>query len=294
MKHLLYLTFGILLLAGCSGPKAIFSYDQEEKAAPSRVTFENKSEKAEAYSWDFGDGSTSEDPSPDHRYTHSGKYTIVLEAKKGKRRNISKKEILVEAPSTCLVAIETPMGNMIVQLSDATPGHRDNFVKLAEEGFYDSLLFHRVIDGFMLQGGDPQSRNAAPGQPLGSGGPGYQIPAEFVDSLVHVKGAIAAARTGDAVNPEKKSSGSQFYIVQGKPVDKAMLSMMENRNGFRYTEDQKDAYLEFGGTPFLDRNYTVFGHVVEGMEVIDRIAAVKTGRGDRPETDIWMKVHVIK
>jgi peptidyl-prolyl cis-trans isomerase B (cyclophilin B) len=183
---------------------------------------------------------------------------------------------------------------MTLKLSDETPQHRDNFIKLAEEGYYDGLIFHRVINGFMIQGGDPNSRNAAPGAQLGSGGPGYQVPAEFVDDLVHVKGAIAAARTGDNVNPQKMSSGSQFYIVHGKPMTEQELTMMESRKGIRYTPAQREAYLTHGGTPFLDRDYTVFGQVIEGLEVIDKIAASATDRGDRPKEDITMKIVVIK
>ena len=198
------------------------------------------------------------------------------------------------APETCLIEIQTSYGNMTVKLYDETPLHRDNFIKLAEEGFYDGLLFHRVINGFMVQGGDPQSRNAASGMPLGSGGPGYQVAAEIKPDLVHMKGAIAAARTGDAVNPEKKSSGSQFYIVQGRPMSEQELEIMEERKGIHYTPEQRKQYETEGGTPFLDQEYTVFGQVIKGLEVIDAIAGVQTDRNDRPREDISMKVVVIK
>jgi peptidyl-prolyl cis-trans isomerase B (cyclophilin B) len=129
---------------------------------------------------------------------------------------------------------------------------------------------------------------------LGSGGPGYQVPAEFVDSLVHIKGAIAAARTGDNVNPERKSSGSQFYIVEGSPVDNSALSMNEKRKGFTYTEAQRAAYLEKGGTPFLDRDYTVFGHIISGFDVLDKISKVEKDARDRPKTDVKMTIKVIR
>jgi peptidyl-prolyl cis-trans isomerase B (cyclophilin B) len=199
--------------------------------------------------------------------------------------------IQVTAPEHCLIEIETEFGTMLAELYNATPKHRDNFTKLAEEGFYNDLLFHRVIPNFMIQGGDPNSRNAKPGQSLGFGDPGYLVPAEFVDSLAHIKGAICAARTN---NPEKKSSGSQFYIVQGGPVSEQLLNQVEQMKNFHYTPEQRKAYLEHGGTPHLDRDYTVFGHVVKGLDVIDKIAATQTSQGDRPVKDVKMKIRVIK
>ncbi len=194
----------------------------------------------------------------------------------------------------CMVEITTPFGVMVAELYDATPKHRDNFVKLVEEGFYDGLLFHRVIDGFMIQGGDPNSKTAANGVPLGTGGPGYTVPAEFVDSLIHIKGAIAAARLGDGANPEKASSGSQFYIVQGAPVPESTLTMLERRKGMLYTDEQRQAYMEIGGTPFLDRDYTVFGRVISGLEVIDKIAQVQKDARDRPVENVTMTIKVIQ
>ena len=291
---LLACAFLILVLSACNAPKAFFSYKLEKEVAPARIKVENKSENAESYLWDFGDGTTSEEATPEHRYKSSGKFELVLIAKKGNKTNKMEKEIIIDAPSKCLIEVETPLGNMIVQLNDATPLHRDNFVKLVEEGFYNDLLFHRVINGFMIQGGDPNSKNADANARLGSGGPGYQVPAEFSDSLAHVKGALSAARQGDQVNPEKKSSGSQFYIVQGKPVDEQTLNMMESRNGMKYTAEQKEIYANQGGTPFLDSEYTVFGMVIEGLDVIDKIAEVQTLPGDRPQENIWMKMRVIK
>ena len=282
------------LLAGCGRPLAKFSYDGDEDHAPARISFDNQSEKAESYEWDFGDGNFSGEEEPTHEYRTSGNYLVTLKATKGKKASVVQQRILIDAPERCLVEIETDYGNMVVWLYDATPEHRDNFIKLAEQQYFDGLLFHRVIQGFMIQGGDPNSKNAKPGQALGQGGPGYTVPAEFVDSLVHVKGALAAARTSDAVNPEKRSSGSQFYIVQGRPVTEQDLQMIEGRKGFRYTVHQREAYLQSGGTPFLDRDYTVFGQVIEGLEVIDRIAAVATEPGDRPKEDVKMKVRVIK
>ena len=290
----MFYLFVITLLTACGNPIADFIYDGEEKVAPADVKFINQSKDADSFVWDFGDGTTSSEASPSHTYSSSGNYTVTLKATKGDKTTVTEKRILIQQPLDCLVEIETEYGNMTVQLSNATPQHRDNFIKLAEEGYYNDLLFHRVIDGFMIQGGDPNSKNAPPGQPLGTGGPGYTIPAEFVDSLVHVKGALSAARQGDRVNPEKRSSGSQFYIVQGKPLTDQELDMMQTRKGINYTPQQREAYKKLGGTPFLDRDYTVFGKVIKGLEVIDKIATVQKDGRDRPTTDVKMKVRVIK
>jgi len=282
-----------LFFMGCNRPLADFNWSGEQ-TAPSTIAFSNQSEKAESYQWDFGDGGQSDEANPEHRFGNSGNYEITLTAYRGKKKRSTRKRIQVAPPERCLVEIKTSFGLMVVHLSDATPKHRDNFLKLAEEGYYDSLLFHRVISGFMIQGGDPESRNAVPSKPLGMGGPGYQVDAEFVDSLFHLKGALAAARKGDAVNPERKSSGSQFYIVQGQIPSPAQLDQIEARIGFRYPTGIRQKYLELGGTPFLDRQYTVFGRVIEGLEVVDRIAQVPTGPSDRPRDDVWMTIRIIR
>ena len=192
-----------------------------------------------------------------------------------------------------IVELTTAYGTMELQLYASTPKHRDNFVILGKQGYYDSLLFHRVINNFMIQGGDPASKGAAPNVLLGNGGPGYTIPAEFVDSLIHLKGALAAARQGDGVNPQKASSGSQFYIVQGQPVKLNMLQQMQARTGQKYTEAQQEAYATQGGTPHLDGSYTVFGRVILGLEVIDKIAALQTA-GSRPVKDVVMTIRLKK
>lgn len=283
-----------ITLASCARPVAKFSVGGEKRVlAP--VQFDNGSQKATQYRWAFGDGSSSEAESPTHKYKASGSYTVQLTAinDKGKEKTVEKK-ISIDPPKACLAELETEFGSMIIELYDATPKHQDNFVKLVEEGFYDSLLFHRVIQNFMIQGGDPDSKDARPGQPLGSGGPGYTIEAEFVDSLIHLKGALAAARTGDAVNPQKRSSGSQFYIVQGQPLTAEMLDRIEAQKGIRYSKEQREAYMEMGGTPFLDREYTVFGRVVEGFDVLDQAASVQTDGRDRPVKDVTMKIRLIR
>lgn len=263
--------------------------------APTSLVFGNQSKGAVSYLWNFGDGNTSNEERPSHRYRSSGNFDIQLTAtNESGRSETATKSVQIKAPEACLVEIETAFGFMVVRLSDATPKHQENFLKLAENGYYDSLLFHRVIDGFMVQGGDPDSKKAEPGQALGSGGPGYTVPAEFVDSLVHVKGALAAARLGDNANPQKASSGSQFYIVQGRSVSESALNQTEAQKGIRYSNEQRKKYLQLGGTPFLDREYTVFGQVIEGLDVIDKIAKVAKDRRDRPNDNVYMKIRVIK
>jgi cyclophilin family peptidyl-prolyl cis-trans isomerase len=189
------------------------------------------------------------------------------------------------------IKIITDSGVIIVRLYNKTPRHRDNFLKLVKEHFYDSLLFHRVIDEFMIQGGDPQSKNATAGEMLGSGDVEYTIPAEFDTALFHKKGALAAARNN---NPEKASSGGQFYIVQGKKYTNEELSMIEMQSGQKLSTAKKIVYKKIGGTPFLDMNYTVFGEVEKGLETIDKIAKTSIDGNNRPVNDIRMKMEIIK
>lgn len=196
-------------------------------------------------------------------------------------------------PKHDFVKIKTSKGECIIMLYNQTPKHRDNFLKLSKEGFYNGTLFHRVIKEFMIQGGDPDSKTAKAGQALGSGDLGYRVGAEFRDSLFHKKGVLAAARDN---NPQKESSASQFYIVQGKKWTDATLNdvQLKRMNGRIIPESQRKIYKELGGTPHLDQNYTVYGEVVSGIEMIDEIAGVKTGSSDRPVEDISMVVSVLK
>ena len=190
------------------------------------------------------------------------------------------------------VLIETNKGDIEIVLYDETPLHRDNFIKLVEEEYYDGLLFHRVIDKFMIQGGDPKSKGSRQGAALGMGGPGYTIPAEI--GIPHLRGTVAAARTGGPSNPNKESSGSQFYIVHGRTYTDQELDAMELRNKVKYNETQRQIYKEEGGTPQLDMEYTVFGEVVTGMDVVDVIATVQKDSRDRPVEDIVMTKVSIK
>lgn len=289
-----FLVLVLSIAVGCNRPVSKFKVAEEEKPAPAEVQFSNESRKADFYKWYFGDGDTSFLENPTHTYYKPGEYEVTLEAINEKKSTKRTKKLMVASPEKSLVEIETPHGNMIVELFDDTPQHKENFLELVRENFYDDLLFHRVIDGFMIQGGDPQSRNADPGSRLGGGGPGYQVPAEIDAGHKHIKGALAAARQGDAVNPEKKSSGSQFYIVHGGEVSQDNLEMFGRRNNTTYTEDEIKAYEEKGGTPFLDGQYTVFGQIIKGLDVIDKIAETRTSQGDRPVEDIPMKITEIK
>jgi peptidyl-prolyl cis-trans isomerase B (cyclophilin B) len=198
------------------------------------------------------------------------------------------------------VLLQTSNGDILIRLSDSTPLHRDNFLKLVKQGFYDSILFHRVINNFMIQAGDPDSKNAPAGKSLGEGGPGYTVPAEFSPSLFHKKGVIAAARQGDNVNPEKASNGSQFYITQGKKFTDGALDTLETYrlNGRKIPLAQREVYKTVGGTPHLDQGYTVFGEVIKGLDVIDTIAAVPTSKAadrDRPLKNVMIvKAKLVK
>ncbi len=209
-----------------------------------------------------------------------------------KKKGASKKIVAVKPIPGVRVKITTDSGIIIVRLYDSTPLHRDNFVKLVKEGFYDSTIFHRVIKEFMIQGGDPLSKNAQAGQPLGMGGGNMQrIPAEFKPYLIHKRGALAAARDD---NPEKASSACQFYIVQGKKYKAPELQNMIAQTGGKYTPAQLNTYIKTGGVPFLDMNYTVFGEVETGLKVIDKIAKVAKDGNDRPLGDVRMKMEVVQ
>ncbi len=199
-----------------------------------------------------------------------------------------------------LVRLETNVGNITVRLFNDTPLHRDNFLRLARQGYYDGLLFHRVIKRFMIQGGDPDSRGAEPGKHLGEGGPGYTIPAE-IDAVRHFhrRGALAAAREGDNVNPDRASSGSQFYIVWGAPVSTPRLkevngNIREATGGkWGITPESAAVYRRLGGTPHLDGQYTVFGEVVDGLDIVEKIQAVATDEDDRPLVDVEIRRAVV-
>jgi cyclophilin family peptidyl-prolyl cis-trans isomerase len=198
-----------------------------------------------------------------------------------------------KAPKNQYVRIKTSYGQCIIRLYNETPQHRDNFIKLTKKGFYNGTLFHRVIQNFMIQGGDPDSKNAKPGAALGEGDVGYTVPAELKDTLFHKRGVLAAARDD---NPAKASSGCQFYIVEGKRYTDEDLDKMEQSarfKGRKIPARQREWYKTVGGTPSLDQNYTVYGEVISGIDVVDRIAGVKKDAKDRPEQDVAMTVELL-
>lgn len=227
--------------------------------------------------------------------------TFAQVTKKGSKKNtkiaVKKPQIkkaaainIANLPET-RVKITTSLGDIVIRLSNKTPLHRDNFIKLVEQHFYDSLLFHRVINNFMIQGGDPASKNATAGSFLGEGSNGYTIPAEFDSSLYHKKGALAAARDD---NPQKASSGCQFYIVEGKKLNDEALDIAEQNIGSKLSAAKRMTYKMNGGTPFLDSQYTVFGEVESGIEVVDKIALEPVDSNNRPLVNISMKMEVLK
>ncbi|MDL2223092.1 peptidylprolyl isomerase [Bacteroidales bacterium OttesenSCG-928-M11] len=189
--------------------------------------------------------------------------------------------------------IETSLGNIKVKLYDNTPLHKANFERLVEEQLYDSTLFHRVINEFMIQGGDLETKPASMQAKVDKTEEEKTIPAEFVRENFHKKGALAAARMGDQVNPEKRSSPTQFYIVHGRSWTDAQLKEIEDYYGSYFPENQKEVYKSLGGTPFLDNEYTVFGEVVEGLGVVNQIASVATGSMDRPREDVYI-IRIVK
>lgn len=263
-----------------------------------------------------------------------------------KQTTTIKKEAKMDLKSCTKVEIKTSLGDIEVALYNETPQHRDNFIKLVKEGYYDGVLFHRVINEFMIQTGDGNSKNAKPGERLGNGEPGYTLPAEFVyPKLFHKRGVVAAARLGDQMNPERRSSGSQFYIVTGKKFTAQQLAQMESsrrnkqlqavfnelaaphrrdvmtwrregnnaaidslqnklvaeaeakvaeQGAFTFTAAQLEAYQSVGGTPHLDEEYTVFGEVTKGMDVVEKIEKSKTDRNDRPEEDVKIIKMTVK
>ncbi|MFZ1705596.1 MAG: peptidylprolyl isomerase [Saprospiraceae bacterium] len=285
----------LILFSGCSNPRAMFEIEAKKLVAPTNIPLKNTSKGADKFLWDFGNGSYSTDQNPSIIYRFSGNYKLQLTAFRKDKSSTISKEIQVLAPDNCLVHIETNKGSMLVNLLNETPKHQDNFIKLVENDFYENTMFHRVISGFMIQGGDPDSKGASQSIRLGNGGPGYTISNEIHTNHFHIKGALAAARMSDDINPNKESSGSQFYLVQGRILDSENLEIFEAQKNIYYNEKYKNIYQTLGGAPQLDMEYTVFGQLIEGFEVLDLISSTPTDLNDRPKEDIIiLKTFVIK
>ena len=216
---------------------------------------------------------------------------VVKDAAKAIAEAVEKEKNKQPMDTTTYVVITTKFGDIKLKLYDETPLHKANFIKIIKDGVLDGTLFHRIIPEFMIQGGDPDSKTAQPGQHLGMGGLPYKVPAELTKNLIHKKGALAAARDG---NPQKASSSTQFYIVAGKKYTEAEIQMLASRTGNSYTDEQKKIYMEQGGTPMLDMNYTVFGEVVEGLDIIDKIVSQPRDGSDRPNEDVKMTVKILE
>lgn len=199
-----------------------------------------------------------------------------------------------------LVIIETTFGDITILLYDQTPRHKANFIKLAKEGFYDGTTFHRVIKDFMIQGGDPYSKDSTKQNSVGQGGPGYTQEAEFVSGLYQRRGVVAAARMPDQVNPTRESSGSQFYLIQGRKFTSTELDAAEQRvqrmlgPDFKFSEEARAIYQEEGGAPWLDQQYTIFGEIIAGLDVVDKVAEQRVNRANRPLEDITVRMKVEK
>ena len=265
----------------CSTPTALFDLEMEGASVPARVQTKNLSSNASSYKWTLNDSLISESEVVEFTLFTSGRYELCLEAMDDGKVDIYKKSVIVEAPHNCRVQISTTEGNMIFELYENTPGHLSNFIDLVEMGYYNGITFHRVMEGFMIQAGDNSTRVDEKKFEVQD-----QIPAEFRDEYVHHKGALAAARMPDEVNPDRASSGTQFYIVHGRSLTDDQLENYDVTRQVPYTADQKNLYKDKGGAPQLDGAYTIFGFLVDGEQVIDKIAGVQTNERNRPVEDV--------
>lgn len=272
-----------MLLSACSKPIADFTLKdaQKENQLPLLLQADNTSSNASSYIWKLNGREVSTSANLEHPVYDSGRYIIELEAIEDGKTHIQKKEIIVYPTESCLLLMRTSHGDLVFELLEDTPLHLRNMEQLIESKYYNGLLFHRVIDDFMIQGGDNKSR---------SSGRRYDEPKpidhEIITDYPHYRGALAAARMPDAINPERASSGSQFYIVDGREYDLERMRKVQRDKYFDYTEEQLLTYVDKGGAPQLDGEYTVFGYMKQGFEVLDKIATVRTDKYDRPVDDV--------
>lgn len=264
-------------MSACAKPISDFKILSENQVAPTHIEFKNLSTGSENYIWKVDSEVVSDSTHLNHLFLSSGRHTIELVSSKGSKESKSHQDLFIEAPTECLVHILTNYGPLVVSLSDETPRHRDNFLQLVNSSFYDGIKFHRIINGFMIQAGDPKTNLASQKIKYPK-----EIEQEIDNKLLHYRGALAAARLPDNINPTKASSGTQFYIVEGqqltaKAIEEYGYSRLED-----YTEEQKLKYLEKGGAPQLDGEYTVFGQLIDGYDTLDKISNVKTDKSNKP------------
>lgn len=261
----------------CAKPVAIFDIDRHQDVIPAQLTFSNKSKASESYTWKVNGEVVGSSESLEHSFYDSGKHQVVLLAQSGNKVDSVSKELILRPSGNCMVLMRTSEGDLVMELSELTPIHLNNFVNLVESGYYKGLQFHRVINNFMIQGGDNKTRKS---------GRKFEEPAdidnEILTSLHHVRGALAAARNPTEMNPDRKSSGSQFYIVDGAEMDEKKLKRIRAEKLFEYSEDQIQSYYDLGGAPQLDGEYTVFGKLVRGFDTLEKIASTKTDKFDKP------------
>jgi len=282
LKISIFSTILCLSLLQCAYPVAHFEVDSTNLSAPAVVRTKNTSRNATSYEWRLNDVLITDASNFTHTFLESGIFKLQLIASKGTKQNDFSEIIEVKAPERCQVYMNTSKGSMIFELSEATPGHLSNFVSLIENGYYIDLAFHRVLDGFVIQIGDQKTRL----DPSIIISHEEVIPQEISAGLIHLRGALAAARMPDEINPEKASSGSQFYIVDGHNLTLDDIKNYEATKQLNYTEDQINSYLKQGGSPQLDQEYTVFGYMKSGFDVLELISQVSTDQKDKPLEDV--------
>ena len=274
MRSILFFTI-LLLATACSKPVANFLVEGDTQLI-SPITFTNISTNAEKYTWKVDDKIVSEDVNLQYNFYESGRHSVQLIATKGNKSVSESNDVFINPPTTCLVLLKTNFGNMTLSLNEETPMHLQNFVEMVNSGYYEGVIFHRVMDGFMIQGGDDKLRKTK-----FKGKIPDVIQPEINNSLYHIRGALAAARMPDEINPGKNSSSTQFYIVDGRSVDEDKLKDTESSKLINYSDEQIEGYLSNGGAPQLDGEYTVFGFLVDGFDVLESISVVKTNERDK-------------
>jgi len=265
------------LLGACTKPISQFRTLSTDFSAPATIEFKNLSTGADSYIWKVDSEVISDSSNLNHIFLGSGRHTIELISTAGSKQSVSSQDIFIEAPSECLVYMQTSLGPLLFSLSDNTPRHRDNFIELVASTYYDGIKFHRVIDGFMIQAGDSKTNVAS--QKISHK---KEIAEEINTGLMHYKGALAAARMPDDINPERASSGTQFYIVDGQKLTAEAIEKQSYSKLFDYTEEQKSRYIQEGGAPQLDGEYTVFGHLIDGYDTLEAISNAATDSRDNP------------